>query len=134
KETRWFINSPTWSPDGQYIFSRKHFVKERSLGSGEIWMHHVSGSEGLQVTEKNGWQKDAGEPAVSPDGKYLYYSKDVTPGQTFQYNKDPYGVIYAIFRRDLTTGKEEQLLSRPGGSITPRPSPDGKTLAFIRRV
>ena len=27
KERRWFINSPTWSPDGQYIFARRHFAK-----------------------------------------------------------------------------------------------------------
>ena len=53
------------------------------------------------MTEKIGWQKDAGEPAISPDGRFLYYSKDVTPGQTFEYNKDPNGTIYAIMRRDL---------------------------------
>ena len=134
KETKWFINSPTWSPDGRYIFSRKHFVKERSLGAGEIWMHHVSGAEGLQVTEKTSWQKDAGEPAISPDGNYLYYSKDVTPGQNFEYNKDPHGTIYAIVRRDLTTGEEKRIVDRPGGAIAPRPSPDGSLLAFIRRV
>ena len=134
KEKRWFVNSPTWAPDGQYIFVRRHFVKERSLGAGEIWMYHVSGGEGLQVTEKNGWQKDAGEPALSPDGRYLYYSKDVTPGSTFEYNKDPYGTIYATIRRDLRTGKERTVTSRPGGSITPRVSPDGRWLAFIRRV
>jgi imidazolonepropionase-like amidohydrolase/Tol biopolymer transport system component len=134
KEKRWFVNSPTWSPDSQYVFARHHFVKERSLGAGEIWMYHASGGEGLQVTEKNGWQKDAGEPAVSPDGRYLYYSKDVTPGSTFEYDKDPYGTIYAIIRRDLSTGKERTVASRPGGSITPRVSPDGKTLAFVRRV
>ncbi|MBI2221445.1 MAG: PD40 domain-containing protein [Acidobacteria bacterium] len=133
-EKRWFVNSPAWSPDGHYIFARRHFVKERSLGAGEIWMFHAGGSEGLQVTERNGWQKDAGEPAISPDGKYLYYSKDVTPGQAFEYNKDPYGGIYAIIRRDLATGKERTYINRPGGSITPRPSPDGKYLAFIRRV
>lgn len=133
-EKQWFINSPTWSPDGTYIFARRHFVKERSLGAGEIWMYHASGSEGLQVTEKNGWQKDAGEPAISPDGKYLYYSKDVTPGQTFEYNKDPYGVIYAVIRRDLEDGEERTWISRAGGSIAPRPSPDGKQLAFVRRV
>jgi imidazolonepropionase-like amidohydrolase/Tol biopolymer transport system component len=133
-ERRWFINSPTWSPDGRYIFARRHFVKERSLGAGEIWMYHANGSEGLQVTEKNGWQKDAGEPALSPDGRYLYYSKDVTPGQTFEYNKDPYGTIYGIVRRDLTTGKERTYIRRPGGSVAPRPSPDGKYVAFVRRV
>jgi imidazolonepropionase-like amidohydrolase/Tol biopolymer transport system component len=133
-EKRWFVNSPTWAPDGNYIFARRHFVKERSLGAGEIWMFHAGGSEGLQVTERNGWQKDAGEPAVSADGKYLYYSKDVTPGQTFEYNKDPYPGIYAIIRRDLATGKERTYIRRPGGSITPRPSPDGKHVAFVRRV
>lgn len=134
KEKRWFVNSPTWGPDGNYIFARRHFVKERSLGAGEIWMFHANGSEGLQVTERNGFQKDAGEPAVSSDGRYLYYSKEVTPGQTFEYNKDPNGLIYAIIQRDLTTGHERRVVSIQGGSVTPRPSPDGKSLAYVRRV
>ena len=134
REQRWFINSPAWSPDGRFLYARRHFVAQRSLGAGEVWMYHASGSDGLQVTEKVSFQKDQGEPAISPDGRYLYYSKDVTPGQNFEYNKDPHGVIYAIIRRDLTTGQERTLTARPGGSITPRPSPDGKHLAFIRRV
>ena len=135
KEKRWFVNSPTWSPDGAYIFARRHFVKERSLGAGEIWMYHAAGAtEGLQVTERTGWQKDNGEPDVSPDGRYLYYSKDVTPGQTFEYNKDPNGTIYAIIRRDLTSGRERRAVSIQGGSVAPQVSPDGKTLAFVRRV
>lgn len=134
KERRWFINSPTWGPDGSYIYARRHFVKERSLGAGEIWMYHVNGSDGLQVTERNGFQKDAGEPAISPDGRYLYYSKEVTPGQTFEYNKDPNDSIYGILRRDLSTGRERRIITVQGGSVTPRPSPDGKSLAYIRRV
>jgi imidazolonepropionase-like amidohydrolase/Tol biopolymer transport system component len=98
-------------------------------------MYHSSGAtEGLQVTERAGWQKDNGEPEVSPDGRYLYYSKDVTPGQTFEYNKDPNGTIYAIMRRDLTTGRERRAVSVQGGSVAPQVSPDGKTLAYIRRV
>jgi imidazolonepropionase-like amidohydrolase/Tol biopolymer transport system component len=135
REKRWFVNSPTWSPDGLYVYGRRHFVKERSAGAGEIWMYHASGpSDGLQVTERSGWQKDNGEPAVSPDGRYLYYSKDVTPGQTFEYNKDPNGTIYAIVRRDLQTGRERRAVSVQGGSVAPRVSPDGRTLAYIRRV
>src|SRR5512132_3899186 len=134
RERKWFINSPAWSADGSYIFARHHFVKERSLGAGEIWMYHANGSDGLQVTERNGFQKDAGEPALSSDGKYLYYSKDVTPGQTFEYNKDPNGTIYAIVRRDLATGRERTFVRVQGGSAAPRPSPDGKSLAYVRRV
>jgi imidazolonepropionase-like amidohydrolase/Tol biopolymer transport system component len=134
RERRWFINSPAWSADGSFIFARRHFVAQRSLGAGEIWMYHASGSDGLQVTEKNGFQKDAGEPAPSPDGRYLYYSKDITPGQLFEYNKDPNGTIYAIIRRDLNTGRERPAVSVQGGSVTPRVSPDGKWLAYVRRV
>ena len=88
KEKKWFINSPTWSADGDYLFARHHFVAQRSLGAGEIWLYHVRGSGGLQVTEKVTFQKDAGEPSISGDGRYLYYSKDVTPSPTFEYNKD----------------------------------------------
>ena len=44
------VNSPAWAPDGQYVYVRKHFVDERSLGAGEVWMYHVSGGAGLQVT------------------------------------------------------------------------------------
>jgi imidazolonepropionase-like amidohydrolase/Tol biopolymer transport system component len=135
REKRWFVNSPTWSPGGDYIYARRHFVKERSAGAGEIWMYHAAGpSDGLQVTERTGWQKDNGEPDVSPDGRYLYYSKDVTPGTTFEYNKDPNGTIYAIMRRDLATGRERRAVSLQGGSVAPQLSPDGRTLAYIRRV
>ncbi|MFI5077341.1 MAG: TolB family protein, partial [Vicinamibacteria bacterium] len=79
REEKWWVNSPTWAPDGDFIFARKHFVSTRSLGAGEVWMFHRSGADGVQVTEKVSFQKDAGEPALSPDGKFLYYSKDVTP-------------------------------------------------------
>ena len=134
KEENREVNSPAWAPGGQHVYVRKHFVDERSLGAGEVWMYHVSGGAGLQVTERDGWQKDQGEPAASGDGRYLYYSRNVYPGQTFQYDKNVYQTIYAILRRDLTTGEERTVVRRPGGSITPRPSPDGTKLAFIRRV
>lgn len=134
KETSREVNSPAWSADGQYVFGRKHFVDTRSLGAGEVWMYHVTGAGGLQVVERNGWQKDLGEPAVSPDGKYLYYSRNVWPGQQFEYNKDPNQTIYAIRRVDLESGQETTVTSRPGGSISPRISPDGTRMSFIRRV
>lgn len=127
------LNSPNWSPDGQYIVARKHFTGQRSLGSGEMWLYHVSGGGGLQMTNKPNDQKDVGEPVMSPDGRYLYYSQDVTGGDTFEYNKDPHAGIYAIKRLDRVEQRTETLLRGWGGAVRPTPSPDGKKLAYVRR-
>ena len=133
-ETFRLVNSPVWSPDGEWIAGRKHFTSKRSLGAGEIWLWHRAGSDGLQATEKPTDQKDVGEPAFSPDGRYLYYSLDVSPGRTFEYSKDPNKQIYAIYRLDRTTGETDTFAGGPGGAIRPTPSPDGKTVAFVRRI
>ncbi|HEY4597106.1 MAG TPA: amidohydrolase, partial [Thermoanaerobaculia bacterium] len=134
KESFRLLNSPAWSPDGQYIVARKHFTAQRSLGAGEMWLYHRSGGEGLQLTKRPNDQKDAGEPAFSPDGRYLYFSQDITPGRVFEYNKDPNTEIFVIQRLDRRTGDVQRFVNGAGGSVRPTPSPDGKTLAFIRRV
>jgi imidazolonepropionase-like amidohydrolase/Tol biopolymer transport system component len=134
KESFRLLNSPAWTPDSQFVAGRKHFTSQRSAGAGEIWLYHRSGGDGVQMTVKPNDQKDLGEPAFSPDGKYLYYSQDTTPGRVFQYNKDVNGQIYVIQRLDRETGDIEAYVAGPGGAIRPTPSPDGKSLAFLRRV
>ncbi len=129
------LNNAYWTPDGQYLVARKHFTERRSLGAGEMWLYHAGGiSDGVQLTKRKNEQQDAGEPAVSPDGRYVYFSEDVSPGPTFQYNKDANGTIYAIRRLDRETGELINLVNVQGGSVRPQPSPDGKQLAFVRRV
>jgi imidazolonepropionase-like amidohydrolase/Tol biopolymer transport system component len=134
KETFRLLNSPEWTPDGEFIVARKHFTSSRSLGAGELWMYHRSGGGGVQMTERRTQQKDTGEPAFSPDGRYLYFSDDATPGGVFEYSKDPNTQIYVIRRLDRETGEIDPYITGPGGSIRPTPSPDGRSIAFIRRV
>ncbi len=135
KESYRLLNNPVWHPNGQYLAARKHFTGTRSIGSGEIWLYHTSATgSGVALNEKPNWQKDLGEPAFSKDGRYLYYSQDSTPGTSFEYNRDSHGQIYQIFRRDLQEAKTQAFVSGPGGAIRPGPSPDGKYLAFVRRV
>jgi imidazolonepropionase-like amidohydrolase/Tol biopolymer transport system component len=134
KETFRLLNQPEWTPDGEYIAARKHFTAERSLGAGEIWLYHRTGGDGLPMTKKANDQKDVNEPAFSPDGRYLYYSQDITPGARFEYNKDPNGAVFAVQRLDRRTGKTEVFAGGAGSAVRPTPSPDGKLLAFVRRV
>ncbi len=128
------MNSPAWTPDGRAVVGHKHFSSRRSIGAGEIWMVHRSGAKGLQMTVKRNEQKDLGEPVFSPDGRYLYYSHDSTPGDTFEYSKDSTGQIYQIDRLDTETGEIRAIVTGPGGACRPTPSPDGKSLAFVRRL
>ena len=134
KETFRLLNNAAWSPDGDYLVARKHFTSTRSLGAGEIWMYHLQGGSGVQLTKRKNDQQDVNEPIVSPDGRYVYFSEDVYPGGYFQYNKDPNSQIYVIKRHDRETGKVENVITGSGGASRPQLSPDGKQLAFIRRV
>lgn len=134
KEKFRLLNNASWTPDGQYLVARKHFTGTRSLGAGEMWMYNKNGGDGIQITKRKNDQQDAGEPIVSPDGKYVYWSEDVTPGPSFQYNKDPNKGIYAIKRINRETGKIETVTGGAGGACRPQISPDGKLLAFVKRV
>jgi imidazolonepropionase-like amidohydrolase/Tol biopolymer transport system component len=128
------LNNAFWTPDGNYLIARKHFTSARSLGAGEIWMYHITGGSGIQLTERPNDQQDKGQPFVSPDGRFVYYSQDVYPGGMFQYNKDPNSQIYVINRYDREAGEIERITGGPGGAISPTISPDGSRMAFIKRV
>jgi imidazolonepropionase-like amidohydrolase/Tol biopolymer transport system component len=134
KETFRLLNNPAWSPDGKFLLARKHFTATRSLGAGEIWLYSIAGGEGIQLTTRKNDQQDVNEPVFSPCGRYVYFSEDVYPGGYFKYNKDPNSEIYVIKRLDLNDRKIETFISGPGGAIRPQPSPDGKYLAFVRRI
>ena len=134
KESFRLLNNATWTPNSDYLIARKHYTGSRSLGAGEMWMYSIYGGEGVQLTKRKNDQLDAGEPNVSPDGKYLYYSEDVSPGTVFEYSKDPNGLIYAIKQMDLTTGRITNLIAEQGGAARPQISPDGKYMAYVKRV
>lgn len=128
------LNNGAWTPDGQYIIARKHFTSGRSLGAGELWMYHISGGSGIQLTKRKNDQQDVNEPVVSGDGQLIYYCEDVYPGGYFQYNKDPNSQIYVIKSYDRESGEISNVVTGPGGAVRPQLSNDGKKLAFIKRV
>ena len=131
KETQRLLNTPAWTPDGQYLLARKHFVDTRSLGAGEIWMYHVNGGgKGVQLTERPNWTANIGEPAADPKGRFVYF----VASTAFDYNKNVYDSIYWIDRYDTQKGRRSTFVRGAGGSVRPAVSPDGRYLSFIRRV
>ncbi|MFN7399248.1 MAG: amidohydrolase, partial [Sandaracinobacter sp.] len=135
KEDFRLVYQPTWSPDGQFIAAKKHFTTQRSLGTGEIWLWHVSGGAGQMLVKRPSeqHQKELGEPVFSPDGKRIFYTQNVSPGPIFEYAQDSNTELFAIQAVDITTGQTTTTVSAPGGAVRPTPSPDGTRLAFIRR-
>jgi imidazolonepropionase-like amidohydrolase/Tol biopolymer transport system component len=134
KESFRLVNNAVWTSDGNSLIARKHFTSQRSAGAGEMWMYHITGGSGLQLTKKRNEQQDVNEPCVSSDGKYLYYSEDMYPGGFFQYNKDPNKQIYVIKRYSFEDGEIKTITGGPGGAARPQLSKDGKLLAFIKRI
>ena len=129
------LNQGSWSPDGKYVVAKKHFTTQRSLGTGEVWLYHISGGAGVPLVKKpdERHQKELGEPIFAPGGKHIYYTRNTTPGAIFQYAQNSNQQIFAIERYELETGEIDQVVGGEGGAVRPTPSPDGKKLAYIRR-
>ncbi|MEE8218580.1 MAG: amidohydrolase, partial [Vicinamibacteria bacterium] len=125
-----FVNSPAWTPDGRYLVGRKRLTDTSSLGTVELWMWHVRGGKGVQLTKKD-TQPDAADPTFSPDGRFLYFS---ARDSRFRYDRNVNPGIWQIKRLDRRTGQVLPITGELGGAGAPTVSPDGQTIAFIRRV
>jgi len=136
KESFRLLNNPTWDPSGNFIAARKHYTTSRSLGTGEIWLYSTQGGSGVQLVKRQSetFQKELGEPMFTPDGKGIYYSKNVTPGPIFEYAQNSHTELFQIKEYDMETGETSVAAGGYGGAVRPTPSPDGKSLAFVKRV
>jgi len=130
---------PVWTPDGNYIIARLGGDSNND-SRGELWMWHIDGGAGVRVTAEN---VSASWPEVSADGRYIYY-EDVgnIPG-----DRNPARGLYQLRRLDRRTGTIAEITSgvgplqdggggrrSSGGAIAPALSPDGRWLAFGRRI
>jgi Tol biopolymer transport system component len=124
---------PVWTPDGDYIIIRRQTLgRPRTNG---LFLYHRNGGEGVELVGND--VSRASWPSISSDGRHLYYQyspdneRDLTRG------------AYQISRLDRTTGEtieitsgvaQQQYQGSSGGAIAPEVSPDGRWLAFARRI
>ncbi len=124
--------SPSWAPDGNYIFVSKAGF---GLTTFEVWMYHVRGGTGVQITKAKPApttprreRHNAVGVVASPDGKYIYYA--VRHGG-FAYNAQ--FPLWQIARRDRKTGDEDVLIEQLDSSFRPVLSPDGTQVLYVTR-
>ncbi|HYW98689.1 MAG TPA: hypothetical protein VE822_06230, partial [Candidatus Elarobacter sp.] len=126
------FTSPSWAPDGKYIFVSK---AQFGIGSSEIWMYHVEGGTGVQITKskptpnlERNRRPNAMGVVASPDGKYLYYAAKL--GSLYYNQQLP---TWHIARRDRKTGDEDDLIRQIKSAFRPVLSPDGKQVLYVTR-
>jgi Tol biopolymer transport system component len=126
------FTSPSWAPDGKYIFVSKALF---GIGSSEIWMYHVDGGTGVQITKSKPTpttprreRPNAMGVVASPDGKYLYYAAKLG---SLDYNQQ--FPTWHIARRDRKTGDEDEIIHQIKSAFRPVLSPDGKQLLYVTR-
>jgi Tol biopolymer transport system component len=121
-------SNPRWTPDGQFI------VVQRQPGG--LWMYHRDGGQGTALLAAAYNSAEWGVP--SPDGRYLYF--DFSAGRTLE---GAVGGDRQIRRLELKTGDviritagepNTQIRLSSGGGYAGEVSPDGKRLAFARRI
>jgi Tol biopolymer transport system component len=130
-ETLAMITAPSWSPDGRAIAATKTSASVFEMRSSEIRRFDVAGGD-TQIIEPPSSGKDIQEPRYAPDGRVLYYTERV--GGTHYVYHNPGLSNFVIRRRDLATGETSDLVSGFGSATSPQVSPDGKQIAFVRRV
>ncbi|KAJ6515142.1 hypothetical protein C8R47DRAFT_1173056 [Mycena vitilis] len=154
-ETFRWISDPRFHPSGNKIIATKWYTSSRSLGAGEGWEYTIpdldlagnntisagSGTRVLGRTIPFGWTNEQyGEQQIGPE-QFIWrgedsviFSKNVRDENEFSYSKDVHQGIYSIFSLNITTQQVETLVDAfPGGASRPELSPDGRTLAFVRR-
>jgi dipeptidyl aminopeptidase/acylaminoacyl peptidase len=110
-----------FSPDGKEIcFTAVTDKMEAISTNGDLFLVPVAGGEAKRITTNSGFD---GNPVYSPDGKYIAYHAQLTPG----YEADRWRVMLY----DRQTGKNEDLSEKFDRSANDLAwSPDSKTIFF----
>ena len=131
---------PAWSPDGRFIVVRRSST-QRGAGGAGLWMYSRDGGEGVELVGSD--YAGAAWPAFSPDGESLYFQVRTAPPGLWSGRSDIVHGYKQISRLDLETGRVDEVTvgqvvqqgqTSSGGAIAPEPSPDGRWLAFGRRI
>jgi Tol biopolymer transport system component len=121
KDENQYFPSACWTPDGEYI------VYAKGRRNIKLYMANRRKGIGVQLIDAPANLK-AIDPAVSADGRYIYFSKR---NNAWNYN----AVLpqYQVGVYDRENAKVNTVTSRYGSGFTPTLSKDGKWLVYGSR-
>ena len=108
-------SAPGWAPDGKQLAAV--LTKD---GTSQIYLMNADGSNLRKLTNPGSGAIDT-EPFFTPDGQSIYFTSDR-------------GGSPQIYRMAASGGEPTRITFDGDYNVSPRVSPDGKTLAYISRV
>lgn len=130
-ETDDLVMGPAWAPDGRSIAAIRIYPTFDQMKMSEVWNYPLDGAKPVRLVQTPENKRDVQEPRYAPDGEYLYYTQRRTQPNIYI---NPALKHYEIRRRRLPDGPAETVVAGFGGATTAQISPDGKRMAFVRRV
>ena len=129
---------PQWTADNQYIIA----TRMTGFGTRNLVMFHKDGGTGVTLV-KGEVGKMPFRTAITADGRYLYYDVYTARPTGFWGQDDVLKGTVQIHRYEMATGvvrpitsgeSQQQDRATSGGAYGAEPSPDGRWLAFVRKV
>lgn len=127
EQTSHHVNGGDWMADGEWVLARKRVTDTSSIGVAELWMYHKDGGSGVKLVADKG---EVDSFSTSADGRYIYFGAS----GPFSYGRNPHGPVWSVMRYDRKTGEKRPVTGGNGSAAAPALSPDGQSIAFVRRV
>jgi Tol biopolymer transport system component len=123
---------PVWTPDGEYIVANgMMYHKDGGTGVSIIGTGAGGGGRGAPANPN---APTGGAHAFSPDGRYMYYSIQISGARGAPLQAQDALERYQIAVLDRKTGQSVVRTHEYGGAFKPIISPDGKYLVYATRV
>jgi Tol biopolymer transport system component len=134
------VLSPVWTPDGDYLIVQRQSTRPDNVEfNWTLVMYHKDGGAGVELVPAD---KAPGWHTLSRDGRYLYFDSAMCSPLPYGHT-DPMLGCFQIRRMNLQTRNIEEVTAgqaqqqdraTSGGAVAPTVSPDGRYVAFARRI
>ncbi len=119
----WEDSAACWSPDGQWIA----FQREDPSGNRDIWLIRADGSGERNLTNTSDHREQ--HPRFMPDGRSILFDGNRESAGKVGERED-----YEVYQVSLDGREPIRMTDNPHWDLYGVPSPDGKSMAWVRAL